>query len=265
MSDSRFDLAERTTKHHLSRRVSAQSIRAIAIAMIAVGGTMAACSASGITSPSSGGGDLAPVGGSSKTLGTGLITNLVPLKTEVDPDIERNSTDFSTSTETTFPYTETVTNSCWNNETPVLNGYLKQRERIVMDDLTLKYKMQTWADTRGVAATAPAWYHDDDDPATPPRQIMVRYRNKTQTLDKFEVGPAGLPFSSDQESRMHLERLSPEHGMKYGHHDDRHDDDDDRGYRHGPGDDLFVYARTRVYVDKNGNQREKTEFRTECR
>jgi hypothetical protein len=53
--------------------------------------------------------------------------------------------------------------------------------------------------------------------------------------------------------------------MRYGKYDDREDDDDDRYYRHGLGDDLHVYARVSVRVDRNGVSREKTTFRTECR
>jgi hypothetical protein len=134
-----------------------------------------------------------------------------------------------------------------------------------MDNLTLQYKQQTWKDTRGVFATVATYWDDDNNPATPPKAVLVRYRNRTKTLDKFTVGPAGLPFSSDQESTMLLERLSPEHGMKYGPYDDREDDDDDSHYVHGAGDDLFVYARQAVYIDQNGVVREKTVFRTECR
>jgi hypothetical protein len=209
---------------------------------------------------------LAPTSGARPDLiGTGVVTKLVPLKVEEAPEVAEANPDFVTATETTFPVTETVTNSCYNNETPVLNGWMKVKEKIQMDNLTLKYKQQTWKDTRGVFAGATASWDDDHDDATPKRVGIVRYRNRTQTLDKFTVGPAGLPFASDQESVMLLERLSPEHGMKYGDRDDREDDDDDREYRHGPGDDLFVYARQAVYIDQNGVTREKTVFRTECR
>jgi hypothetical protein len=241
-------------------------MRVIAIALLAAGGTFAGCSANGITAPSVEGGGMAPTAAAHPDLiGTAVVSKLVPLKVDEDPDVAAANPDFATSTETTFPVTETVTNTCYNNETPILNGWMKVREKIAMDDLTLQYKQQTWKDTRGVFAAATASWDDDRDPATPNRVGLVRYRNRTRTLDKFTVGPAGLPFASDQESVMLLERLSPEHGMKYGPYDDREDDDDDREYRHGPGDDLFVYARQSVYVDKNGVTREKTVFRTECR
>jgi hypothetical protein len=251
-----------------SRRTRTQAIRALALAVLTAGGTFAACSANGITAPGAGdgGSSMAPSSGARPDLiGTGTVTKLVPLKVEEAPEVAEANPDFTTSTETTFPVTETVTNSCYNNETPVLNGWLKVREKISMDDLTLKYKQQTWKDTRGVFAAAASSWDDDHDEATPNRVGLVRYRNRTTTLDKFTVGPAGLPFSSDQESVMLLERLSPEHGMKYGPYDDREDDDDDREYRHGAGDDLFVYAKQAVYIDKNGVTREKTVFRTECR
>jgi lipoprotein-anchoring transpeptidase ErfK/SrfK len=264
---SKLGLGEtaRTVTTTFCRRANTQAVRVIAITLLAVGGTVAACSANGITGPSDGGGMSPSASANHDLLGTGVITSIASVKTEEDPAVSQANPDFATSTETTFPVTEAVTNTCYNNETPILNGFLKQREKIAMDDLTFKYKLQTWKDTRGVFATATTYYDDDHDPATPPRQMLVRYRNRTNTLDKFEVGPAGLPFSSDQESVMFLERLSPEHGMKYGPYDDREDDDDDREYRHGAGDDLFVYARQAVTVDKNGVQREKNVFRTECR
>jgi hypothetical protein len=240
----------------------------LAIALLAAGGAFVGCSANGITTPGSGdgGSGMSPKAGARPDLvGTGVVTKLVPLKEEEDPLISAANPDFSTSTETTFPVTETVTNTCYNNETPVLNGTMKVREKISMDNLTLQYKQQTWKDTRGVFATVATYWDDDNDASTPPKPVLVRYRNRTKTLDKFTVGPAGLPFASDQESTMLLERLSPEHGMKYGPYDDREDDDDDSHYVHGQGDDLFVYAKQAVYIDQNGVVREKTVFRTECR
>jgi hypothetical protein len=256
-------------KGRMSRRAATQAIRVFAVAVLAAGGTFAGCSAHGITAPGAESGSMSPSSGASRTLGVGgvteTVTNLVPLKEDEDESVAQANPDFVTSTETTFPMTEFVVNTCYNDETPILNGYLKQRETIKMDDLTLQYKMQTWKDTRGVAANSTASYDDDGNPLTPARRLTVRYRNLGTTLDKFTVGPAGLPFSSDQESVMHLERLSPEHGMRYGPYDDRDDDDDDRYYRHGQGDDLFVYARVTVRVDRNGVSREKTTFRTECR
>jgi hypothetical protein len=258
-------------KGRISRRTATTAIRVIAVAVLAAGGTFAGCSAHGITAPGSESGSMSPTSNSNRDLGMGgvttSVTKLVPVKVEEDESVARANPDFVTTTETSFPVTEFVTNTCYNNETPILNGTFKTREKIAMDDLTMQYKMTTWKDTRGVAAgaTSTTAYDDDRDDATPPRQLTVRYRNRTNTLDKFTVGPAGLPFASDQESVMYLERLSPEHGMRYGKYDDREDDDDDRDYRHGPGDDLFVYARQAVYVDRNGVTREKTVFRTECR
>jgi hypothetical protein len=265
MSDSRSWQKTRDLTGRLARRTGGRTTRAIAIAFLAAGGTFAACRAGGITSPSSEGGAISPKSSSGDLVGTGVVANLVPVKEQEDESVALANPDFSTTTETTFPWTEAITNSCHNDETPILNGYIKQREKLSMDDLTLKYKMQTWKDTRGVFATAATYWDDDNDPGTAPRPVLVRYRNRQNTLDKFTVGPAGLPFSSDQESVMLLERLSPEHGMKYGAYDDREDDDDDRNFRHGAGDDLFVYARQSVYVDKNGVTRQRTEFRTECR
>jgi hypothetical protein len=266
MSDSKSWQTTRDLTIKLSRRTGGRTTRAIALAVLAAGGTFAACSASGITSPSSQGAEISPMERSGDLIGTGIVTNIVPVRIEEEESVAMSDPDFATSPETKFPYTETVTNSCYNNETPVLNGYLRQREKLKMDDLTMKYRMKTWKDTRGVIAAATAtWEEDDGNGHKTKRTGLVRYINKTKTLDKFETGPAGLPFSSDQEERMHLQRLSPEHGMKYGHDDLREDDDDDRDFRPGPGDDLFVYARRRLYVDNNGVTREKAEFRTECR
>jgi hypothetical protein len=257
---------EGTATSRIPGRATLHGLRVIAGAMLAVGALMAGCSANGITGPAETDAGPSSVSGPRQTLGVGVITNLVPLKTEVDPEVEKANPDFSTSTETVFPVTEAVSNTCVQPvETPVLNGWLKVREKIAMDDLTMKYKMQTWKDTRGVIATATTYYDDDHDAKTAPRKMVIRYRNRQNTLDKFEVGPAGLPFSSEQEDVMLLERLSPEHGMKYGPYDDREDDDDDREYRHGPGDDLFVYAKQKVVIDNNGVAREQTVFRTECR
>jgi hypothetical protein len=265
MSEQRTWHTQRLIKGRISRRTATKAIRVFAVAVIAAGGTFAGCSASGITAPGAESGSISPTSGAQRTLGVETVTNLVPLKEAEDEAVANANPDFVTTTETTFPMTEFIVNTCYNNETPILNGYMKQRETIKMDDLTLQYKMQTWKDTRGVAANSTAYYDDDNNPLTPARQLTVRYRNLGTTLDKFTVGPAGLPFSSDQESVIHLERLSPEHGMRYGMYDDRVDDDDDRYYRHGLGDDLYVYVRVSVRVDRNGVSREKATFRTECR
>jgi lipoprotein-anchoring transpeptidase ErfK/SrfK len=233
-------------------------LRAIAGTMLAVAALIAGCSANSVTAPAEGDGvgGPSPVGGPSRILGVG--TNLTSSKTQESPLNAAVNPDFSTSTETTFPVTEVVINTCYNNEAPVLNGWMKVRDKTSMENLTLKYKQQTWKDTRGVVATVRTYWDDDKNPATPPKPVLVKYRNRNNTLDKFVVGPAGLPFSSVQESVMLLERLSPEHGMRYNPDDDSH-------YVHGPGDDLFVYAKQGATVDYNGVSREQTVFRTECR
>lgn len=262
-----------STKRSWRRGISGMSRSAAArlVAIAVLGGAIAVgCNAHGLTAPGAEGGPRDPMSHGGGGLGTDglteLVVELVPLKREDDPEIANANPDFVTSTETVFPWTEAVTNSCVTPmETPVLNGTYKVREKLAMDDLTLKYKLQTWKDLRGVYATVTTYYDDDHDPSTAPKKQLVRYRNKQRTLDYFETGPAGIPFASNQESTLWLERLSPEHGMRYGPYDDRDDDDDDRDYRHGPGDDLFVYAQQRVTVDKNGATREKTVFRTECR
>lgn len=263
----------RSIRGHLLRLARANRMKQLGAAtlalMLASGVTFARCGPNSITGPDSGPqpgrgggrGDIVSTGDV-----TGTVPNLASVKVEDDPQLVQSNPDFQTSTRTTFPVTEVQHNPCVvPNEDPVLNGYETVYEKLAMDDLTLKYKLRRWRDTRGVYATARAAYDDDNDPATPPRMILVRYRNLTKTLDRFEVGPAGLPFTSEQEAMMHLERLSPEHGMKYGPYDDRTDDDDDSHYMHGAGDDLFVYARDFIKIDQNGVAKQQTTFRSDCR
>jgi hypothetical protein len=261
----------RSFRGHLQRLARANRLQQLGMGTLALalisGITFARCNSSSLTGPETSAkssgikGDLVSGGEVLES-----VPNLPSAKIEDDPDLVKTNPDFSTSTRTTFFVTEVAHNPCVvPNEDPVLTGYETVYEKLAMDDLTLKYKLQRWRDTRGVAATAKAAYDDDRNPATPPRMITVRYRNRNRALDRFEVGPAGLPFTSEQEEVIYLERLSPEHGMKYGPYDDREDDDDDRGYQHGPGDDLFVFARDFVRIDKNGVAKQQTTFRSECK
>jgi hypothetical protein len=210
-----------------------------------------ACAADSITSPAA---NFAPA---SDGANVNLIGVEVPLLSttsskETDDDARLNP-DFVVATETTFPVTETVINTCYNNEAPVLNGYLTQRERMkITDDLSMKYQFDTWKNTRGVYAEATTYWDDDDDERTPPKLRVVKYRNNETTIDHFSTGPAGLPFESLQEDRIWLQRLGPEH-------------DHESEYRARPGDDLFVFVKERVRIDKNGATRTEKVFRTECR
>lgn len=248
---------ESTPSAKLPRRRSDRGFTPVRAAMLAVAVgvtafTVHACSQN-VTGPAS---SFAP---SSRDGHGELISVEVPLlattsRKETDDEARANP-DNLLATETTFPVTETVTNTCYNMETPVLNGYLKQRERIkIADDLSMKYQFDTWKDTRGVYATATTTWDDDDDPSTAPKVIQVRYRNNEQTIDHFSTGPAGLPFESLQEDRIWLQRFGPEHKGE-----------DEYTYRARPGDDLFVYVKERVRVDNNGATRTERVFRTECR
>lgn len=260
----------RSLSGHLRRLAKANRLKQVGVATLAVvlvsGAVFARCGTEGITGP----GQAPSQAGGPKAHGdllpTDPVPNLVSVQVADDPQLVQSDPDFQTSTTTTYPVTEVAHNPCViPNEDPVLNGTETVHEKLAMDNLTLKYKLRRWRDTRGVAATVRAPYDDDNNPATPPRMILVRYRNLNKMLDRFEVGPAGLPFTSDQEEMIHLERLSPEHGMKYGPYDDRTDDDDDSQYVHGAGDDLFVFARDFIRIDQNGVTKQQTTFRSECK
>lgn len=158
---------------------------------------------------------------------------------------------FKESTEVSFPVTEAVYNSC-RNELVVLSGELRVRTRTELDALGgFKFKLQEWKDTRGVFGdyTFEEDYWDDDDDSWKKRRHVVRYHNKETLLDRFEVGPFGLPFRSDFISKMHLER--------------------DGKYRKDPlvkerGDDLFVFVRESVKIGTDGIPQIRSEFKTEC-
>lgn len=248
-NDRRFnERAGYTFRKYLKRWVELSTARKIAVAVLIGGGvssaTFGACNSSDITGPSS-----SPAAASvpkpSGTLTTDIV-ELVPLKSSESEAVAMANPDFTTSTKTTFPTTHTVHNYCMN-EDPILNGEIRIHERLQYNGVTMKYESHTWWDTRGVAASATAFYDDDGDPTTPMKPYTVKYHNKQTDLDKFIVGPAGLPWVSRQESRIHLQRQGDVHKTITG------------------GDDMWVYASMRVVVDQNGVVHEKMEFRSECK
>jgi hypothetical protein len=170
---------------------------------------------------------------------------------KTDDEVEADE-GFRTATETTFPVTEAMYNTCVN-ELVVLNGTQKERMVLESDGLTLKFKLRVFKDTRGVAATTDVWVDDDHNEFTPRVKKTVRYHNKNRYLDEFRAGPVdGLPFRSKQESVIWLQR---EGGW-------RHDGwDTNRRF----GDDLFVFFSNEVKISQSGIVREETKFRTECK
>lgn len=246
-TERRFnDRARYTFRKYLKRWVELSTARKIAVALLLGGGlssaTFGACNTGDITGPS------APTASAPKPSGnlTGEIVELVPLTSTESEAVAMADPNFTTSTKTTYPTTQVIYNYCMN-ETPVLNGHVKIYEKLQMNGVTLKYDMHAWWDTRGVAASATAYYDHDGDPATPMQSYVVNYHNKQSDFDKFVVGPAGLPFVSRQGSRIHLKREGDTRKTIFG------------------GDDMYVYASMRVVVDQNGVVHEKMEYRTECK
>lgn len=241
-----------TFKKYLKRWIDLSLPRKIIATVIVAGGisgtAFAACRGSDIAGPSSPSAS-APAGGRPHgDVLPGDIPELPSLFGKEDEQVAQANPDFVTTTETTFETTEAVYNPCMN-ETPVMNGFIRVRSKTKVDGLTLQYKLQTWKDTRGVAATATAYWDHDGDPATPMQPYTVRYHNRENALDKFEVGPAGLPFRSIQESRIWLQREGDPH----------------KSATILGGDDLFVFASQKVVVDQNGIVHEKFQYRTECK
>lgn len=236
--------ARYTFGKYLKRWVELSTARKIAVAILVGGGassaTFAACNASDIAGPST------PTASAPRPSATvGGITELIPVKSLESEAVALANPNFQTSTKTIFPTTQVIHNPCMN-ETPILNGHIKVYEKLQLNGVTLKYDMHGWWDTRGVAATATAYHDDDGDPATPMKEYTVNYHNKQSDFDRFMWGPAGLPFQSYQESKIHLRR---EH--------------DPRKTIVG-GDDLFVHTSMRFMVDENGTHHEKLQYRTEC-
>ncbi|HVE77683.1 MAG TPA: hypothetical protein VNA89_02420, partial [Gemmatimonadaceae bacterium] len=176
------------------------------------------------------------------------VVNLVSTQKLVSEEVASADPDYIESTHTQFETTDPVHNPC-RNETPVLVGKMRVHSRLVFDGLTLKYRLRSWKNTKDVYAEATTYEDHDNDPLTPAEAKKVLYVNQSRELDEFDVGPAGLPFESDQESRIHLVRTREAAGV----------------LATDPGDDLFVYARQRVRVNESGVTHEKIEFRTECK
>ncbi len=255
LADRRLDPRVRATAGYFWRRwVALSAFRRAVVTLLmagAVGGTtFAACQSSSITGPaeSSAGTisrDLAGDGGSL----IGGVVNLVSIQREVSEEEAALDRDYIESTHTIFPTTEPVYNVCMN-EAPVLNGEIHVKTRLKFDGLTMKYTLRSWKNTHGVFATATTYQDDDRDPTTPPKEVVVKYVNHQRYLDEFEVGPAGLPYETDQEDRIFLHRQGDD-GSELS--------DDDHG------DDMLVIARQRVRINQNGIVHEKIEYRTECK
>jgi hypothetical protein len=171
---------------------------------------------------------------------------------KMSDDEARNDPDFGTATQTTFPVTEAVYNTC-RNELVVLNGYITQRTALVADpNFGTAFFFKEWKDTRGVFGTVEIWedYDHDNNPLTPKqrRKRIVTYRNRESLLDAFVAGPLGLPFFSIFESKMYLQREGP-----------------DPLAVTGIGDDLFVFVKQVEKIDRFGNVRTEHSFRSECK
>ena len=280
-----------TARRHIAYWVAMSRTRRIVASLgvaATIGGTtFGACRASDISGPNFKSRQQAQ--GISRTLGTsdgGLIggsdrdsdsdswPQAPSSHKKLDDDEARNDEKFVTATETTFPVTEAVYNTCVGEGPIVLNGYMKERMRIETDPFdAIKFQLRTWKDTRGVYGTLSydEDYYDDNDRSWKRRDHVIRYRNRESLLDKFEAGPLGLPFQSVFETKMFLQRDGHDdghhhHGKSHDGHHDRDDHHDDRGsYRWQPGDDLFVWVKQVVKVDRNGVPRTYNEFRTECK
>jgi len=258
-ADRRVNPRVRATAIYFWRRWVGMSVaRRVVVALLTtatIGGTtFAACQSSSITGPAeSSAGTISRHDsyGDDDDDNDGLIgtiVNVLSLKKETREEDAMLDPDFVTSTETVFPTTEVVYNVC-KNEAPVLNGYIKVKTKLVLDEGTTKYKLRSWKDTRGVFAEVKEYYDDDYNALTPPKERIVKYQNKQVYLDEFEVGPAGLPYESEQEDVIWLQRSGNDRGV----------------LGHDPGDDMFVFARQRVRINENGVVHEKFQYRTECK
>jgi hypothetical protein len=262
MTDRRLDPRVRATAGYFWRRwVALSAFRRAVVTLLmagAVGGTtFAACQSSSITGPAeSSTGTISrhdsydddDHDGDDDDGLIGTIVNLLPSKKEISDDDALRDPDFVEATETTFPTTEAVYNVCMN-ESPVLNGYIKVKTKLVLDEGTMKYKLRSWKDTRGVYATVKKYRDHDNNALTPPEEYLVKYHNKQVYLDEFEVGPAGLPFESEQEDIIWLQREGRDDGV----------------LATDKGDDMFVYARQKVKVSSSGHSYEKFTHKTECK
>ncbi len=277
-----------TVRRHIAYWVAMSPARRIVASVLvaaAIGGTtFAACRASDVTGPNF----KSQQSGVSRSLLGGVSDGslvgdddsdawpMAPAShNKLSDDEANNDEKFRTSVETTFPVTEAVFNTCVAEGPIVLSGYIKERMRVEQDPNDgLKFRLNSFKDTRGVYATVTYWedYYDDNDRTWKKREHFVRYRNRESLLDRFEAGPLGLPFQSVFETKMFLQRDG--HADGHHHHDSKQDgghrgDDDhhDSGgsYRWQPGDDLFVYVKQTMKVGKDGQVRTQNEFRSECK
>ena len=246
-----------TASHFWQRWIRMSRLRravAMTVSAAALGGvTFTACNSDSITGPSPA--MAAPSGPSSS--GTLLSSDDDSEYTYHQPEHKRKTQeeadadpDYTTTTETTFPVTEAVYNSC-RNELVVLNGYLKSRLRIDADPLgSLRFQLREYKDTRGVYGeyTYEEDYYDDDDDSWKKRTKVVRYHNREFLLDQFKVGPADAPFRSEFISKMYLQREGP-----------------DPNYVKQYGDDLWVFVKQIMKVGTDGQVVVQHTFETECK
>lgn len=244
------------------RLSTARRIAAIALSAAVLGGaTATACDSSAITGPAAIDEETGLVGGSAPS-GTLLSTSdddddsrytyHKPEHKRKNQDEANADPDYTTTTETTFPVTEAVYNTCRNEGPIVLNGYLRSRVRIDADPLgSLRFQLREYKDTRGVYGdyTYDEDYYDDHDNSWKKRTHVVRYHNREFLLDQFKVGPAEAPFRSEFISKMHLQREG---------HDHRDDE-------MPTGDDLYVFVKQIMKIDTNGQLVVQHKFETDCK
>lgn len=250
----------RTIAHWVAMSRTRRIVASLAITAAVGGTTFGACRASDVTAPDFGSKKMS----ASKSLSSSNLIGGTTSDSDSDSDNypkhdarhDRQSDSdadadpvFRQSVETVFPVTEAVYNTC-RNELVTLNGYLKQRMNLQMGpQLAQSYSLRTWKDTRGIygEATVVETYWDEDSKSYKSRNRIVRYHNRETMLDRFDVGPFGIPMQSLFESKMRLQREGADPLAKV----------------YGQGDDLYVFVKNRVVVSTSGTKEEQT-FRTEC-
>jgi hypothetical protein len=252
-----------TVRRHIAYWVAMSPARRIVaslgVAAIIGGTTFGACKASDFTGPTFKSGQPTATR-TSKNVATsdGTIDDeatapwpMAPARHgEMSPTEAENDTRVRAAHEASVPITERVYNACRNERPIVLNGFIKERKLLETGAADGGgHTLQQVMDTRGVHGTY-AYdedYWDDNSQSWKKRQRVVRYHNRENTLDRFEVGPAGLPFQSELHTRMHLQREGA--------------GPNSRRY----GDDLFVLIKQTVRIGKDGIPQTYTEFRSECK
>ncbi len=164
------------------------------------------------------------------------------------PDEAEADERFVTSVETRLPIIESAYNSC-RNELVMLAGTLRTRVRLQANPVaSTGLNLQAWTDARGITAEAALRGDYSVDGKREDRDRIVRYHNRGNLVDKFEVNSVGLPFQSTFEARIHLQREGA---------------DPTRAVLNA-GDDLFVYVTQTVKTDQHGITQTENQFRTEC-